>query len=819
MATGRQPFDSPNPFTAMMNVMRLDPPPARSLNPAVPEVLSDLIARLLAKKPDDRPRTAREVADAVAAMPVPVEEARETVTFEPPVAPVPIEQFQETATFEPPVAGAEVVAVPRDGPKTPPLSVLRSTVRMPGVAAGVLLTAALVGVGIWAMSRGGTTRDEVPVIPPSPTPTVGGPIGLDPARIPPAERWPGAPAELVGVVGSGVRQHFGGVGMIVVHPEEKWVATLDAARPVRRVRFWDHATLTPAGSVEWDGDSLGQMAVSRDGRSLAVGVQYGPVALYDVSTPAAKLLGRLPAESVTRFAFLPDGSLLTAEPGGRMTVWDLATKQRRRNFTLPPLDFDRDASTRVQDLAVSADGSTLAVNCQNQVIRLWDLSREPPAELDVLHGPDQSWIGAALGADGKTLYTAGFSVREPATTIRAWRVGGNGTQDAGMIARDDANSGYVEFALAPDGKQLAVSTLRSGVLRFDLSGRTPAAVPAPEPRGEDVPAARLGFGRHANTLYTGGTALRAWDLTGTRPTERAPFDASSRVTASALTAESKLVAVHADGKLRVWDLTGPVPTVCRELAPAVTAGQLAVTADGATAIQADGGLTVWPLDAPGPAPVRPGSAGAVADLALTPDGQYLLTSAARALTLWDRRGSDYSPRFNQQAAGGWGRCAVSPDGRWAAAVEFHAGLRLFRAADKELEPALDVPNPAAGAPVFSPDGSVLLVVGKDLARPLRYRLADQKWTAAPFPDRNDYSRIQDAVFGPDGRTIVACGSRVGSQDTRLEVWDADTGTVSRTVALPGRVTELSVSSDGRHVATQNDNGTAYILDLTPGPKD
>lgn len=816
MATGKQPFESPNPFTAMRNVALLDPPPARSLNPAVPAELSDLIARLMAKNPDQRPRSARVVADAVRAMPVPINTPGETPVYSRlEIRPQP-EGGPDTDIDSIPTRAATTAEEMPFLPEQPPRT------RGYRVAAAVLLTAALVGVAAWAASRGGSTVERPPEdnqtsAPPS-AQAFGGPIRLDPARIPAAERWPGAPAELVGVVGSGARQHFGGVGMVVAHPQGKWVATLPSSRPIRRAYLWDPSTLAPAGTLEWGGDLLGQFALSRDGRTLAAGERFGPVALNDVSGPDPKPLGRLPIETVAHFTFLADGSLLTAEGGGRLTRWGVSDggPRRRSSFTLPPLDFDRDASTRVQEMVVSADGSTLAINCVNQAVRLWDLSRETPVELGVLHRPGRFWIGAAFGPDGKTLYTADFSADEhPGASVRAWHLTGTGVKEVGLIARDTDDSRYVEFALSPDGKQLAVSTLRAGVLRFDVSGPTPRPLPAIDFSGEVGSAVRLAFGPDANTLFTGGAALRAWDLGGSRPVERAPFDASSRVTGSVLAADGALVAAHADGKLRVWNLTGPAPSVRRELIDArsgTASGKLAVTADAATAVQVGRpDLTVWTFGEPDP--VRLGCPDTVSDLALTPDGRHLLTSSTRTVTLWDRRGPGFAPRSDQQATGGWGRCAIAPDGRWVAAVELHAGVRLFEAAGDRLRPVLVVPNPAAGIPVFSPDGSRLLVIGRDLARPVRCRLTEQGWVEEPFPDRDGYPRLHEAAFFPDGRSFVAIVKHAGSDDTRLEVWQWDTGEVSRSVLLPGRVTGLSVAADGRHVATHNDNGTVYLFRL------
>jgi WD40 repeat protein len=142
-------------------------------------------------------------------------------------------------------------------------------------------------------------------------------------------------------------------------------------------------------------------------------------------------------------------------------------------------------------------------------------------------------------------------------------------------------------------------------------------------------------------------------------------------------------------------------------------------------------------------------------------------------------------------------------------MERHAGVRILDARDDHLEPVPDVTPPGMGVPVFSPDGAGLLVVGNDLHRPLRFRLTGKTWSEVVFPDPG--ARVQEAAFLPDGRSVVAVVA-----DVRLEVWDWETGKVTRSVPLPGRVTALSVAADGRHVAVRCDNGTAAVLRLATG---
>ncbi len=64
--TGRLPFDAPSPMALVAKVLREEPPPALAPHEATPPGLSAIIARLLAKRPDDRPSSAQELVGLLA---------------------------------------------------------------------------------------------------------------------------------------------------------------------------------------------------------------------------------------------------------------------------------------------------------------------------------------------------------------------------------------------------------------------------------------------------------------------------------------------------------------------------------------------------------------------------------------------------------------------------------------------------------------------------------------------------------------------------------------------------------------------------------
>jgi hypothetical protein len=68
LCTGELPFRGPDTMSTLTAIALHDPSPPHVVNPTVPSALSDLVMRLLAKDPARRPASAREAADARAAL-------------------------------------------------------------------------------------------------------------------------------------------------------------------------------------------------------------------------------------------------------------------------------------------------------------------------------------------------------------------------------------------------------------------------------------------------------------------------------------------------------------------------------------------------------------------------------------------------------------------------------------------------------------------------------------------------------------------------------------------------------------------------------
>jgi hypothetical protein len=96
MCTGRAAFRAPNTAAVLRRVSDDTPRPIREVNPDAPEPLCLLIDRLHAKKPADRPASAKEVADLLSGMLAALNQGRSRLADETPAAQTPARPARPT---------------------------------------------------------------------------------------------------------------------------------------------------------------------------------------------------------------------------------------------------------------------------------------------------------------------------------------------------------------------------------------------------------------------------------------------------------------------------------------------------------------------------------------------------------------------------------------------------------------------------------------------------------------------------------------------------------------------------------------------------
>jgi len=227
------------------------------------------------------------------------------------------------------------------------------------------------------------------------------------------------------------------------------------------------------------------------------------------------------AAGITGLMRLPDhGDLLSTSADGSLRRWEPNTRPATSSQHFPLVLMPVPAH-EVVALALSADGSRLALALPNEVVSVWDTGRWLP--LLVVHASEVgitgipgllSPIALALDASGRRLFTGGRDER-----VLAWDV------DSGALLAEAREADALSaLALSPDGSLLACAT-ESGALHWRSAGDL-QLLPGQPP--EDLPRCTvLRFSPAGDTLVSGhhDGSLRVWAADGTPRGELPSHDA------------------------------------------------------------------------------------------------------------------------------------------------------------------------------------------------------------------------------------------------------------------------------------------------------
>jgi RNA polymerase sigma factor (sigma-70 family) len=565
---------------------------------------------------------------------------------------------------------------------------------------------------------------------------------------------------------------------------------IQARKPQSAERYWSYGTLSLDGSImaaraSWEelltwetatgmtrrtipvpGAQVAGLALSRTGRTLAVGYRNGTIRLWDLATGTDRALAGRHKSEVYHVLLSPDDRwLASAAYDGTIRIWDLASGEERHVIRAEIENL----ITRL--LAFSPDGKRLAAPIvdprdRRSSIRVW----ETVSGKELWKSPVKSVFPIVFSPDCKIVATSG----DKSTLLR--------DADSGRELRRLPISAS-SLAFAPDGRTLA---FHKGAAIHLWNLDTGNELPQRPGHSADVPL--VAFSPDAKTIATAGygDTVYLWEAT-TGKFVRSFHGFRQEILALAFTAGGKhIIAGGDDGMVRCWDVeTGREVhhfQACDAKYP-----EMRLSADGGTLISTEKisgkdayAVRIWNAATGKEIVKRRGYRKNYFHSVLSPAGDSLALIAEKEIMVEELATGRKLLSVNGSGFFDVSSVAFSPDGRTLALGEFKTYHGPNLSLSSELEAvhlwelasgteALRLNTGPVGQIRFSPDGRFLASAGRDAVE-LWDIATGQKVFGSLSPEAFIGCHLDSfascLAFSPNGQTLAS-----GLADSTVLVWD------------------------------------------------
>jgi WD40 repeat protein len=223
------------------------------------------------------------------------------------------------------------------------------------------------------------------------------------------------------------------------------------------IRIWSADTVTSVLTIDDQIDSLSSIAVSRNENLIASASHDGTIRLWDATTGDSQLFIK-PGQKdwITSIAISDDGKLLAVGyKNGPLWVSEttMSADASRRNHT--------GHTNRIMSVAFSGDGMSIVSGSADCTAKVW--SAKTGVELSTMSGHTNSVTSVALSGDGKLVVSGSYDC-----TVRLWEA----TTGTGLHTFAGHEDSVYSVAISGDDKLVASGSQDRTVRVWDVMAGT-----------------------------------------------------------------------------------------------------------------------------------------------------------------------------------------------------------------------------------------------------------------------------------------------------------------------------------------------------------